>query len=170
MTVGESLSRWEAEAGRRRTNVIRIEESVEINRPVEEVFSYATNPENFSEWVGNVIEVRKDASGPLREGETFTAEQKLLGRRFEAPFEVIAYEPNRRYAHRSTGGPAPVTMNFTYEPVSSESTRITQRNEGEPGGFFGLVGPLLQRALRRQVRTNLENLKDMLEARGQPQR
>jgi uncharacterized protein YndB with AHSA1/START domain len=148
--------------------VIRVEESVEINRPVEEVFSYATTPENFPEWVGNVIEVRDTpVGGLLKEGETFTVEQKLLGRRFESPFEVIAYEPNRRYAHRSTGGPVPVTMNFTYEPVSSEGTRITQRNEAEPGGFFGLVGPVLQRALRRQLRTNLENLKDRLEAQGQ---
>jgi uncharacterized protein YndB with AHSA1/START domain len=163
----KGLSRREAEAGRRRTNVIRIEESVEINRPVEEVFSYATNPENFSEWVGNVIEVRKDVPGPPREGTSFTVEQKLLGRRFESPFEVIAYEPNRRYAHRSTGGPVPVSMNFTYEAVSSERTRLTQHNEGEPGGFFGLVGPLLERALGRQMRTNLGNLKDMLEARGE---
>jgi uncharacterized protein YndB with AHSA1/START domain len=146
--------------------VIRVEENVEINRPVEEVFSYATNPENFPQWAGSVIEVRKDVPGPPREGARFTVEQKLLGRRFEAPFEVIDYEPNRRYAHRSTGGPVPVTMNFTYEQVSSERTRVTQHNEGEPGGFFGLVGPLLERALGRQMRTNLENLKDMLEARG----
>jgi uncharacterized protein YndB with AHSA1/START domain len=66
MAVGESQSRWEAEAGRRKTNVIRIEESVEINRPVEEVFSYATTPEDFPEWVGNAIDVRKDVLGPLR--------------------------------------------------------------------------------------------------------
>jgi uncharacterized protein YndB with AHSA1/START domain len=144
---------------------------VEINSPVEEVFSYATNPETFTEWVGSAIEVRREApgGGSLREGERFTVQQKILGRRFEQSFEVIAYEPNQRYAHRSSGGPVPVTMAFTYEPVSSEVTRITQRNEGEPGGFFGLVGPLLERALSRQMRTNLENLKDMLEARGQPQ-
>lgn len=63
-----------------------------------------------------------------------------------------------------------VTMTFTYEAVSLEGMRITQRNEGELGGFFGLVGPVLQSALRRQMRTNLENLKDLLEAKGQPQR
>jgi hypothetical protein len=67
---------------------------------------------------------------------------------------------------RSSAG----TMNFTYEPVSSEGTRITQRNEGEPGGFFELVEPMLQRAVKRQIQTNLENLKDLLEARGQLQR
>jgi uncharacterized protein YndB with AHSA1/START domain len=158
---------------RRRTNMIRVEESVEINRPVEEVFSYATNPQNFPEWVATVIEVRQDApgaGGPLRrEGERFTTMQQALGRRFEGPFEVIAYEPNRRYAYRSTGGhPVPVTMSFTYEAVSSEGTRFTPRIEAEPGGFFGLVGPVLERAIRRQMRTNLETLKDLLEAREQP--
>lgn len=59
--------------------MIRVEESVEIHGPVEEVFSYATTPENFPEWVGNVIEVRKDVLGPLREGERFTVEQKAFG-------------------------------------------------------------------------------------------
>ncbi len=63
----------------------------------------------------------------------------------------------------------PVTMTFTYEPVSSEGTRFTPRIEAEPGGFFGVVGAVLERALRHQMRTNLETpLKDLLEARGQP--
>jgi uncharacterized membrane protein len=58
---------------RRRTNMIRVEESAEIKRPVEEVFSYTCNPENLPKWVATVIEVRQDAPGeeePLnREGE-----------------------------------------------------------------------------------------------------
>ncbi len=154
--------------------MIRGEESIEINRPVQEVFSYASNPENFPEWVATVIEVRQHApgGGPLRRGRRFTAMQQALGRRFEAPFQVIDYEPNRHYAHRSTEGhPVAVTMVFTYEPMSSssEGTRFTSLIEAQPGGFFRVVGPVLERALRRQMRTNLEMLKDLLEARGQPQ-
>jgi hypothetical protein len=38
--------------------------------------------------------------------------------------------------------------------------------EGEPGGFFRLVGPLLEMAGRRQFRTDLANLNDLLEAQG----
>lgn len=153
--------------------MIHAEASVEINRPVEEVFSYTSNPENFPQWAATVREVRQDArgGGPLnREGERFTAMQNALGRRFEAPFEVIDYEPNRRYAHRSREGhPVPVTMDFTFEPVSSEGTRFTPRIEADPGGFFGLVGPVLERVIRRQMRTNLETLKDLLEARQEEQ-
>jgi hypothetical protein len=52
--------------------------------------------------------------------------------------------------------------------VSSEGTRFTPSIEAEAGGFFGLVGPVLERAIRRQMRTNLVTLKDLLEARGQP--
>jgi uncharacterized membrane protein len=156
---------------RRRTTLIRVEESVVIGRPVEEVFSYTSNPENLPEWAATVRAVRRDAPGrgPLREGERFTATQMALGRRFEAPFEVIDYEPNRRYAHRGTEEhPVPVTMVFAYEPLSSEGTRFTPLIEAEPGGFFGLVGPVLARVIRRQVRTNLETLKHLLEAKGQP--
>ena len=78
--------------------MIRVEESVEISRPVEEVFSYTSNPENFPQWAATVKEVRRHAPGPgpLREGGRFTATQKALGRRFEAPFEIIDYESNRR--------------------------------------------------------------------------
>ena len=152
--------------------MIRVQESVEINRPVEEVFSYTTNPDNFSHWAATVREVSlEDASGggecPIdRKGERFTLTQQALGRRFEAPFEVIDYEPNRRYVHRGTEGhPVPVTMIFVYEPLSSDGTRFTPCIEAEPGSFFGLVGSVLKRAIRRQLKANLQTLKDTLECR-----
>jgi uncharacterized protein YndB with AHSA1/START domain len=148
--------------------VIRVEESVEINRPIEEVFSYTSNPENSPQWAAAVKEVRQGAPerGPLSEGGRFTATQKALGRRFEAPFEAIDYEPNRRYAHRGTEEhPVPVTMVFAYEPLSWSGTRFTPRIEAEPGGFFGLVGAVLERVIRNQMRTNLETLKALLEGR-----
>jgi uncharacterized membrane protein len=149
--------------------VIRVEESVEINRPVDEVFSYTTNPENLPHWAATVREVRHaDAPGGslLREGGRFTLMQEALGRRFEAPFEVTDYEPNRRYAHRGTEGhPVPVTMVLAYEPLSSDETRFTPRIEAEAGGFFGLVGPVFKKVLRRQMRTNLQTLKELLERR-----
>jgi uncharacterized protein YndB with AHSA1/START domain len=148
--------------------MIRVEESVEINRPVEEVFSYTSNPENFPQWAATVKEVRQDAPerGPLREGGRFMATQKALGRSFEAPFEIIDYEPNRRYVQRGTEEhPVAVTMVFAYEPLSSDGTRFRTRIETEPGGFFGLVGPVLERVIKRQMRTNLETLKALLEGR-----
>ena len=144
---------------------MRIEESVQINRPLEEVYEYVANPENLPEWTGTVIETHKDTPGPLLEGSSFTSVGKFLGRRIESPFEVTAHEFPRRHTHKSTGGPLPTEWTLTFEEVAGR-TRYTQVAEGEPGGFFGLVGPLLERVGRRQLKTDLENLKDLLEARG----
>jgi uncharacterized protein YndB with AHSA1/START domain len=35
-----------------------VEESVVINQPVEKVFDYVSNPVNYPEWAGPVVEVR----------------------------------------------------------------------------------------------------------------
>ena len=136
---------------------IKVEDSVEIGRPADAVFAYVTDPENLPTWTGVVVEVRKDG------GDRFTLVQKFLGRRFESPCEVITSEPNRRYAFRSTGGPIPLSFTFTCEP-SGAGTRLTEIGEGEPGTFFNLVGPLFEKAAKRQVRHDLDTLKDLLES------
>ena len=144
---------------------MRVEQSVEINKPVEEVFSYAADPEHFPEWTSIVLEVHKEKPGPLTEGERFTTLGKFLGRTFETPFEITAHESPRLHSHKSTGGPLPQEWTLTFEPTA-EGTRVTELVEGEPGSFFGLAGALLERVGRRQFRTDLENLKDLLEAQG----
>jgi uncharacterized protein YndB with AHSA1/START domain len=145
---------------------MRVEESVEINRSPEEVFDYVANPQNLPEWSGLAIEV-KDAPEPLEEGDKFTAVGKFLGRRFETPYERISIEPNRRYTDRAAGGPVPdQDWIYTFEEMPAGTTRLTRAVEGEPGAFFKLAEPLIERVLRRQVRADLETLKDLLEARG----
>ena len=148
-------------------NDMRVEESVEINRPVEEVYEYVADPQNLPEWAGIIQEVQKEGQeGQPKEGDRFTTVAQFLGRRFETPFEVTAHESPRLHSHRSTGGPIPQEVTYTFEETAAGGTRFKQVLEGEPGGFFRLAGPLLERAGRRQFRTDLENLKDLLEARG----
>ncbi len=146
---------------------MRSEESVEIDRPPEEVFAYVANPENLPEWSSLVLEVRKDAEGQLKEGERFGVVAKFLGRRFETPFEVSAHEPPRQHSDRSTGGPFEQEYIYTLEPTGGGGTRLTHVAEAEPGGFFKLVGPLLERAGSRQFKADLQSLKDLLESRAE---
>jgi uncharacterized membrane protein len=152
--------------GKEESDDMRVEESVEIDRPVEEVFSYAADPEHFPEWSGIILEAHKEKPGPIAQGDRFTTVSKFLGRRFETPFEVTAHEHNRRHSHRSTGGPLVQEYTSTFEETAGGGTRMTQLVEGEPGGFFRLAGALLERAGRRQFRADLETLKDLLEAQG----
>jgi uncharacterized protein YndB with AHSA1/START domain len=144
---------------------MHVEESVEINRPPEEVFDYVANRENLPEWSGPIQEVRKETQSSLvEEGARFTTLAKFLGRSFETPFEVIVHDPPRRHTDRSTGGPFSQEYTHIFEEVEVGRTRLTEVTEGEPGGFFRLAGPLLEMAGRRQFRADLETLRDLLEA------
>ena len=70
------------------------------------------------------------------------------------------------FKERAAGGPIPdQEWTYTFEEVSEGATRLTRAVEGEPGGFFKLADPLIERALKRLVRADLETLNDLLEAR-----
>ena len=86
---------------------MRVEESIEINRPLQEVFNYVSEVGNFPEWTAHTLEVRKDTPGIPQQGDRFTVAIKSVGRRFETPYERTSYEANRRYTDRAVGGPIP---------------------------------------------------------------
>jgi uncharacterized protein YndB with AHSA1/START domain len=137
-----------------------------INQPVEKVFDYVSNPINLPEWQGPPTEIRnlqQSTLAQLREGDRFTTVLQFLGRRYETPTEVSAYEPNRRLSCRGTGGPVPTQITFIFEEVPG-GTRFIHSQEVEPGDFFGLAEPLFEIEARRQLRNDLQTLQNLLEA------
>jgi len=50
---------------------VRIEDTIEIARPPEAVFAYLTDPEKLHEWQTSTVAVRREAGGPLAQGERF---------------------------------------------------------------------------------------------------
>ena len=145
---------------------MRVEHSIEIKRPVEQVFAYVTAPEHWPEWAGPVIAVRRASPGPLAAGAEFTQVVKFLGQQIESPCHVIVYEPSRRLVYRATSGPARGESTMLFEPVEG-GTRYTQIMEGEPGGLVKrFAGPMVRSAAQRQVVADLETLKAVLEGQG----
>jgi uncharacterized protein YndB with AHSA1/START domain len=145
---------------------MRFEYTVVISQPVEKVFDYISNPANLPEWQGLPPEIRdlqQSTPGQLREGDRFTTVLQFLGRRYETPTEVSAYEPNRRLSYRGTGGPVPTEITCIFEEVPG-GTRFTHSQEAEPGSFFGLAESLFEIEAKRQLRNDLETLKDLLQA------
>src|ERR671911_684738 len=86
---------------------LRVEENIEINRPLQEVFNYVSDVGNYPKWMAHALEVRKDTPDPPQQGDRFTLAIKSVGRRFETPYERTSYEPNRQITDRAIGGPVP---------------------------------------------------------------
>ena len=143
--------------------MLNLEESVVVERPIEEVFAYLTDPAKIPDWQSSALEAHIEGGGPMRAGSTVLEQRKFLGRRMESTMEVLEYEPPRRFRIKVSSGPVPFEVTNTLSAADG-GTRINAALEGEPGGFFRLAEPLVARAIARELRNNLEQLKDLMEA------
>ena len=141
----------------------KIEISLVINRPVEEVFAFVSNAENLPRWRATTLEVTKTSPGPVGVGSAFKGRFSFLGRQFDGNFEITAHEPNRIYAGKILAGPFPLETRYTLEPIDS-GTKLIFVAVGEPGGFFKLAEPLVVNLAKRQYEADLHNLKELMEA------
>jgi uncharacterized protein YndB with AHSA1/START domain len=137
--------------------------SIVINRPVEEVFAFLSNPENNPKWVSGSNEVHLTSARPIGVGTTFRSVFTVLGRRMESEIEFTEYEPNRSYAQKTTSGPIPVESRVTFERVDG-GTQVINHQVAEPGGLFKLAEPVLVRMIKRQFEADFANLKDLMES------
>ena len=144
---------------------MRVEESIEINRPLAEVFKYVSDVGNYPEWMAHALEVRKDTPGPPQQSDSFVVAIKSVGRRFETPYERTSYEADRRYTDRAAGGPIPNQQWHSDFQEVPGGTRFTRAVDVQSGGLLKLLQPLQKHAAERQLRKDLQTLKAVLEAR-----
>ena len=145
--------------------MIKINHSVVIDKPLTEVFTYATDVEKMSVWSSEVERAWKISEGPLGKGSTWGSEVKILGRKIENTIEVTEYEPNSKWSLKPTSGPVSGDAEFHFESVTG-GTKVSVSLEADTGGFFKLGEPIVNRMLQRQYETNLATLKDLLEAQA----
>jgi hypothetical protein len=103
--------------------MIKIEHSIVVNRPVDEVFAYATDVSKVPEWQTSALEARVD--GTMQPGATGAIVRKFLGRRMESSVEFDEYEPPRKFALHATSGPVRFRVQQTYEPTDEGARRIS---------------------------------------------
>ncbi len=147
--------------------MIRIEASVVVNRPIEEVFAFVSDMANAPQWSAEVVEAKKTSEGPVGTGTTFTTAVKMLGRQLEGSVEILEYEPSRKFTLKTAAGPISIVSDvFAFEPVA-DGTKMTHVVEGETGGFFKLAEPVVARLMQRQWEANFAVLKELLEAQAE---
>ena len=141
----------------------RIDHSIVINRPVEDVWAFMANPENDAQWTSGLVEATKISDGPMGVGAQIKDVRRFLGRQIESTLEITEWEPNKRSSMKSLSGPIRFNGTRTYESVEG-GTRVTEAVEAEISGFFRLAEPLVVRMGKRQIEADYGNLKDLLES------
>jgi uncharacterized protein YndB with AHSA1/START domain len=138
---------------------------VVIRRPLEEVFGFLSDPENWTLWQPDLRESAQFSGGSIEAGATFRQALDLQGRQVELLCELTEHEPNERLSFACDREDVTLAFALVFEPVEY-GTMLTGRGEGELNGFYGLFEPLVDREANEQVKANLHNLKDYLESRS----
>jgi len=138
--------------------MIKIERTITIHRPVEEVFAYVSEIEHRPDYMSSQREAHKTSSGPMGIGSTFATSGTFPRR--GATFEVTDYELNQRLAWSAKSG-AEATTTWAFQP-SGPSTRVTFTRVAEAHGLARLAEPLLQGFANGQVDQDLGTLKELL--------
>lgn len=142
--------------------MVKVEFSRTVNRSVDEVFAFVTEPANNARWQEGLVESRKTSSGPMGVGAQLVDVRKFLGRDMESRLEVTAFEPNKKFAQKVVSGPLPFEIIMTFDGAGDE-TKIDLLAQGEPGGFFKLAEGMVQKQLQSQLEGDAARLKKTLE-------
>lgn len=140
----------------------RIENTITINRPIEQVFAFIADYRNNVKWQTGVIAAGFTSPAPVGVGTTFKYDAEFMGSKLETTGELTAHDPPKKIAWKSTSGPFPMSGSTSFESAAG-GTLVTDTIEAEPGGFFKLAGPLLMKQMQGQTEKDMKKLKDILE-------
>jgi hypothetical protein len=151
-------------ATREEDDVTKIEHTVTIQRPLQEVWDYLMDSRHDAIWINNVVEVGRGGDQPVADGVEIDETLKFLGIRVPVTMTVSEHRPTTHSAV-DVSGPVPGRGSYDLAPAG-DGTRLTMTFEADAHGFFKLTEPVFARLARRDVTSSLETLKDLLEARN----
>jgi carbon monoxide dehydrogenase subunit G len=140
--------------------VVRVEHTIEIERPAEEVFARLVDVSRLPDWQASAIESRAD--GPLREGTRIHERRALFGREAQTELEVKVFEPGRRISLITVRGLVDLSIDHVLEEVDGRTT-LHVTAEARPGGLLRLPGPAVVARARHELRRDFGRLKELLE-------
>ncbi|MGG1676984.1 SRPBCC family protein [Neobacillus sp. NRS-1170] len=137
---------------------------IKIQRPVDQVSGYATNPDNAPEWYVNIQSAEWQTPQPLKVGSKVAFKAQFLGRELAYVYEISEYIPGKKLVMRTANGPFPMETTYTWEALSDNSTLMKLRNKGNPTGFSKIAAPFMSTMMKRANNKDLKKIKDILES------
>ncbi|NNE11240.1 MAG: hypothetical protein HKN41_03230 [Ilumatobacter sp.] len=144
--------------------MVKFVQTVQVQRPVDEVFASWADLERSPEWAAPVLERRKLTDGPVAVGTRFLARDRFPGREVEFELEITALETDQ---HMAAEWFEPMGGGWDATFVEAEGgCRVTLEASMEPTGVMKMLSPIVAPWARRQMRKDLDSFKQLLESGG----
>ena len=144
---------------------MRYETRVVVNRPVEEVFAFLSNPFSSPRRGGGSLGFRVTPPGPIRLGSTIRLRMVAFGLERTFSGVVTEWDPPHAvtFSFANEGPVVSGTIRTTLE-ATAEGTKALTVTEIKSRGIWKLLSPLVGPYMRRQMITRNQNMKRILES------
>ncbi len=140
------------------------EVSTFINRPLQEVFDFTIDPANAIQWIKGTESAKWVSAGPVGVGSVMHTVGRFLGREVVSDAEITQFAPPNVWGQKSKSGPLKLENTNKYESKDG-GTLLIQSFQAEVGGFFKIAENLAIKQMQKQVASDGQSLKKLLEAR-----
>jgi hypothetical protein len=138
--------------------------SIDVDRPAEAVFAYATDPTRFHEWQQGVVSGRLDGPDNPTVGMRCFTTRRIGGAERASASEISHINPPKTWGVRGIDGPIRAIVDLTVEPLDGGRSRLTISVDFTGHGVGKLLVPLVvRRQAAKEMPTNLATLKQRLE-------
>jgi len=135
-----------------------------INRPIEVVFAFVTDPMTTHQWRTNLLSAEVFTPGPMGVGTRVKETWQAGKTRKQAIWEITTYEPPIKRNHTYIGESRPFrqtgSLLFTFV---QDKTLLQSTITIETHFPFTLLLPILRHNLRAQNKRDFARLKQVLE-------
>jgi uncharacterized membrane protein len=138
----------------------QVHESIEVQAPLQDVFSYWSNFENFSGFMSNVEEVKMTGQD--------TSHWKVkgpLGKTVQFDAKTTEMDPARGIGWNTVGGDVSTSGEARFEEIEPGRTRVdvTMNYSDPPGGAVGEAVANLISNPERNLKEDLQNFAKIVE-------
>ena len=133
-----------------------------ISRPPQDVFDFITTPDNAPKVVASVKSTVMLTDGPIHVGTRYRETRLMRGKEEHAELEVVAYEPNQKYAVKNLTEGIETVYRYEFQPEAN-GTRVELVCEVRASGARKLMIPLVVAVLKKEDGDHLQRLKNVLE-------
>jgi len=144
--------------------MLRMKGSVEIGRPIEDVFAFVANPENFHRWQMGLHHVtyRPNDTGH----GALTEVRKVMGRQVAHTLEISEQVDREKMVHRgpATTHSGEMERRIFFDELGRDRTRVAIELDIDTRGGLKSGRPIMERMVQRELDADLLHLKDILEA------
>ncbi len=141
----------------------RIEESVEINRPVDKVFAYTTDAKSWPKWHKTMPEAEQTSQGQVGVGTTFKGKNRMMGQTSKWTAKLTEYDPPKMWGKIIDSGSVIIDDKLIFDPTEG-GTKFTMVYDVKVHGFLKILSSMITNSMRNQLKKDLIYLKNILES------